>query len=112
VPIARRIARGGHGRFAVIRLRYAVHGWNGELQSPLADANWALDQLTEQFGSLPIGLVGHSLGGRTALRLAGHPEVQSVVALAPWLPEDEPHSLDRTSGAARTRLQGPDDLAD
>jgi dienelactone hydrolase len=54
------------------------------------DAEWALRQLTERFPGLPIGLVGHSMGGRTAMRVAGHPSVRAVVALAPWLPDGEP----------------------
>jgi alpha-beta hydrolase superfamily lysophospholipase len=39
----------------------------------------------ERLGPLPVGLVGHSLGGRAALLSGGMPDVQSVVALAPWL---------------------------
>jgi dienelactone hydrolase len=92
VPIARRIGRLGRGRLAVARLRYGVRGWNGDLQSPVTDARWALDQLSARFPDLPIGLVGHSMGGRTALRVAGHDAVRSVVALAPWLPRGEPTS--------------------
>lgn len=93
VPIARAIAspRGpGRGRLAVARLRYAVRGWNGDNASPIADAEWALDLITQRYPGLPIGLAGHSMGGRTALRVAGHPRVRSVAALAPWLPRDEP----------------------
>jgi len=85
------------------KLRYAVRGWNGESESPLADARWAIDQIAERFGHLPIGLVGHSMGGRVALRVVDHggvdgeahrgdrsPGVHSVAALAPWLPDGEP----------------------
>jgi dienelactone hydrolase len=90
VPIARRINRLERDRLVVARLRYAVRGWNGELESPVSDARWALDQLSVRFPDLPIGLVGHSMGGRTALRVAGHDGVRSVVALAPWLPRGEP----------------------
>ena len=32
------------------------------------------------------------MGGRAALRAAGHPRVTGVVALAPWVPEGEPVS--------------------
>ena len=70
-------------------LRYAVRGWNGDLESPLPDARWALDQITERFGTLPVGLVGHSMGGRVALRVADYAGVRSVAALAPWLPPGE-----------------------
>src|SRR4029077_4826565 len=34
--------------------------------------------------------VGHSMGGRTACRVADHHLVRGVVALAPWLPVGEP----------------------
>jgi dienelactone hydrolase len=76
----------------VARLLNATRGWNagsGE-PAPVRDAEWALRQLNERFGELPIGLVGHSMGGRTALRVAGHPLVRAVVGLAPWLPPGEP----------------------
>lgn len=94
VPFARRIARRGDGRVAVARLRYASRGWNATAGSPapVGDAEWALRQLTERFPGLPIGLVGHSMGGRTALRVGGHPQVRGVVGLAPWLPAREPVS--------------------
>jgi predicted esterase len=90
IPIARRVARLGAGRLVVARLRYAVRGWNGALLSPVRDARWALDQLTEEFPGLPVGLVGHSMGGRAALRVGGYPGVRSIVGLAPWLPANEP----------------------
>ncbi|HEY0168003.1 MAG TPA: alpha/beta hydrolase [Jatrophihabitans sp.] len=94
VPFARRIARRGAGRVAVARLRYASRGWNAATGSPapVNDAEWALRQLTERFAGLPISVVGHSMGGRTALRIGGHPQVRGVVALAPWLPAHEPVS--------------------
>ena len=92
VPVARRIAAAGSGRLAVLRLRFGVRGWNGEAMSPVLDARWALDQLAEHYPGRPIGLVGHSMGGRTALRAAGHEQVRSVVGLAPWLPAGEPIS--------------------
>ena len=92
VPIARRIAAAGRGRLAVARLRFGVRGWNGEAMSPVADAGWALAQLAERYPGRPIGLVGHSMGGRTALRAAGQHQVRSVVGLAPWLPPGEPTS--------------------
>jgi dienelactone hydrolase len=93
LPIARRIARAGRGRVAVARLRYAIRGWNGpDDPAPVRDAEWALGRLTERFPGLPIGLVGHSMGGRTALRVGGHPLVCGIVGLAPWLPAGEPVS--------------------
>jgi predicted esterase len=95
IPFGRRVFRAGGGRIALAKLRYAVRGWNGERESPLADARWALDRIAERFGDLPIGLVGHSMGGRVALRVVDHGVanswgVRSVAALAPWLPDGEP----------------------
>jgi dienelactone hydrolase len=58
--------------------------------STLPDAQWALDQVRAEHGDVPVVLVGHSLGGRTALRMAGDPSVVAVAALAPWLPDGEP----------------------
>lgn len=115
LPMGRSVFRAGRGRIVLAKLRYAVRGWNGEAESPLADARWALDRIAQRFGRLPIGLVGHSMGGRVALRVADHRGltgggqkgdqarsawgidwdgydlgVHSVAALAPWLPHGEP----------------------
>jgi alpha-beta hydrolase superfamily lysophospholipase len=94
VPFGRDVLRAGHGRIALATLRYAVRGWNGERESPLPDARWALDRIAERFGNLPVGLIGHSMGGRVALRVFDHVVVhgggvRSVAALAPWLPLGE-----------------------
>jgi dienelactone hydrolase len=73
-------------------LQYRVRGWNevGD-PAPVRDARWALGQLQEQEPGVPVVLVGHSMGGRTACGVADDPAVQGVVALAPWLPRDEPN---------------------
>ena len=75
----------------------------------MPDARWALDRIAQRFGHLPVGLIGHSMGGRVALRVADHVGrhsgerhggerhggerhgggVRSVAALAPWLPPGE-----------------------
>jgi dienelactone hydrolase len=75
---------------AVRLLRYRTVGWNGDGTDRIADGRWALDSLRESLGEMPAVLVGHSLGGRTACRVADHPSVHGVVALAPWLPPDDP----------------------
>lgn len=105
VPFGRSVIRAGGGRITVATLRYRVRGWNGEKASPLPDARWGLGKIAKRFGHLPIGLVGHSMGGRLALRVADHvgdygaePRVEcggvhSVAALAPWLPDGEPMPL-------------------
>src|SRR5580658_10591127 len=48
-------------------LHYRYRGWNGELASPLPDVDWALDQVRDRHGDVPVALLGHSLGGRAAL---------------------------------------------
>jgi alpha-beta hydrolase superfamily lysophospholipase len=75
---------------AIQRHRFRVRGWNGALASPVGDLNEALDAIVAEFGSVPIVLVGHSMGARAAARAAGHPAVTAVAGLAPWLPPGEP----------------------
>ncbi|UOZ04920.1 alpha/beta hydrolase [Amycolatopsis sp. WQ 127309] len=85
IPTARRVAHAGRGRLAVWRLLNSVRGWDG-IPSPVDDVRWALGQLREQLPpGTPIGLIGHSLGGRAAILSAGHDDVRCVVALAPWV---------------------------
>jgi pimeloyl-ACP methyl ester carboxylesterase len=91
VPIARAIRHALRGTGVVVwRPRFRVRGWNGEQASPVPDLHAVLDQIRARFGDIPVVLVGHSMGGRAALRAAGHPAVTAVAALAPWLPPGEP----------------------
>jgi dienelactone hydrolase len=91
LPFATSLARAGSARgLAVARLRFAVRGWNGAQRSPVADATWAVAQLAEHFPGVPVALIGHSMGGRTALYVAGGESVIAVVALAPWVEADDP----------------------
>jgi hypothetical protein len=92
IPIARRVAAAGHGRLAVVRVLDVVRGWNGPDAAPVADTRWAVEQCLERYGDLPVGFIGHSMGGRAAMRAADAPNVRSVVGLAPWLPPGEPTS--------------------
>ena len=113
IPTARRTARAGRGRLAVLRLLNSYRGWDAR-HTPVADVTWAIGEVAERYGATPVGLVGHSLGGRAALLSATRPEVRSVVALNPWLsPADPPvatpaqvlvvHGLrDRIAPAARS----------
>jgi alpha-beta hydrolase superfamily lysophospholipase len=88
VPVARRIARAGRGRLAVVRLLNSWRGWDSE-HTPLDDAAWALEQVTERWPGAPVALVGHSLGGRAALLAAADDAVRVVVALNPWVYADD-----------------------
>jgi alpha-beta hydrolase superfamily lysophospholipase len=88
-PVRRALRGSG---IMVRRPRFRLRGWNGELASPVADLSQWLDEAAEQFGPVPIVLIGHSMGARAALRAAGHPQVTAVAGLAPWLPPGEPVS--------------------
>ncbi|MGN6472130.1 MAG: alpha/beta hydrolase [Mycobacteriales bacterium] len=90
-PFARALHRHGatHG-LAVAVLGYRYRGWNGAAESPVADTRWALDELRARHGDVPVVLVGHSMGGRVALRVADADAVVGVVALAPWLTANDP----------------------
>ncbi|MCK5892336.1 MAG: alpha/beta fold hydrolase [Aeromicrobium sp.] len=85
VPIAKRVGRSGRRRLAVYRLLNSTRGWDTR-HTPVDDVDWAITQLQERMpAGLPIGLVGHSLGGRAALLAGDRADVRSVVALNPWV---------------------------
>ncbi|MDO9458405.1 alpha/beta hydrolase [Nocardioides sp.] len=69
-------------------LRYRVRGWNGG--APVVDARWALDEVRRELGEVPVVLLGHSMGARTAAYVADDPSVVGVVGLAPWWMPDDP----------------------
>ncbi len=71
-------------------LRYRFAGWNGSRADAAHDAQWAVDEVARRYGDLPVVLVGHSMGGRAAIRAAGPATVRAVCALAPWLPPTDP----------------------
>ena len=88
----------GHRGIATYLVRYRVAGWNGEAADAHADVRWTVEQIRAEHGAeVPIVLVGHSMGGRAALRAGGDPQVAAVCALAPWTPPGEPvrHLRDR-----------------
>lgn len=70
-------------------LRYRTRGWDGGA-GKVEDARWALEQVREAYGAVPVVLLGHSMGARTAVHVADDPAVLGVVALAPWFPPREP----------------------
>ncbi len=91
IPLARAIRRALRGSGAVVfRPRFQLRGWNGEQALPVHELSRILDEIGRGFGPVPVVLVGHSMGARAALRVAGHPAVSAVAGLAPWLPPGEP----------------------
>ncbi|MFJ6088345.1 alpha/beta hydrolase [Streptomyces sp. NPDC092369] len=86
------------------QVRYRDRGWNeGAAET---DALRALSDLGRLAGNVPVILLGHAMGGRTALRAAVHPQVLGVVALAPRLPACE--NVGGLAGRSILLVQGED----
>ncbi|MFB8248222.1 alpha/beta hydrolase [Streptomyces sp. NPDC055952] len=85
--VGRRLARAGReDGLAAHVVHYRLRGWNGGEANLAQDAAWAVDEVVRRYGDVPVCLVGLAMGGRAGLRAGGHEAVNSVVALAPWLP--------------------------
>ena len=90
LPLGRTLAKAGQDDgLTVHSVRYRGRGWNGADAQLAADAAWAVEEVVRRYGDVPVCLAGHGMGGRAALHAAGHPAVHSVLALAPWLPEED-----------------------
>ncbi|WP_346763475.1 alpha/beta hydrolase [Arthrobacter sp. PAMC25564] len=100
-------AQGGPHGLAVWNLRNRYRGWNGEDMSPVQDARWALAQISREHPRLPVYLLGHSMGGLTAMCVADDPQVAAVVALAPWLSMETP--VERVAGRRILIVHGTED---
>jgi pimeloyl-ACP methyl ester carboxylesterase len=80
----------GNRPVVVWGLKYRYRGWNEPEQDPVHDVSWALGYARRHHPGAAVILVGHSMGGRAALRAAGDPSVIAVCALAPWVEPGEP----------------------
>lgn len=87
---------GGDAGLGVWVLRNRYRGWNAPDLDPVADARWALAEIRRAHPGAPVVVVGHSMGGRVALHVAGDPAVGAVCALAPWTPRGD--VVDRLAG--------------
>ncbi|WP_093611875.1 prolyl oligopeptidase family serine peptidase [Streptomyces indicus] len=88
--LGRRLARAGREEGLVAHaVHYRCRGWNGTDAQPAADALWAADEVVRRYGDVPVCLAGIDMGGRAALHAGGHSAVNSVLALAPWLPDKD-----------------------
>ena len=88
--LGRRLARAGRADgLATHVVHYRYRGWNGSEAHLARDAAWAADEVVRRYGDVSVCLAGVGMGGRAALHAGGHEAVNSVVALAPWLPEED-----------------------
>jgi dienelactone hydrolase len=111
LPLGRRLVRAGRGEgIAAHVVHYRFRGWNGGHAHPAQDASWAADEVVRRYGDIPVCLVGMDMGGRAALRAAGHAAVSSVVAIAPWLPAGtEPDPVRQLIGRQALIVHGTND---
>lgn len=93
-------------RLATYLLVDELRSWNGG-EPPVRDALWALGRLRAAHPGIPMVLVGHSMGGRVAIRVIGADGVVGAVGLAPWLPDGEP--VPELSGRRLLLLHGTAD---
>ncbi|GGV87012.1 alpha/beta hydrolase [Streptomyces griseoloalbus] len=88
--LGRRLTRAARDRsLATHVVHYRYRGWNGSEAHLARDAAWAADEVVRRYGDVPVCLAGLGMGGRAALHAGGHEAVSSVLALAPWLPEED-----------------------
>ncbi|MFD6322654.1 alpha/beta hydrolase [Streptomyces sp. NPDC058442] len=88
--LGHRLGRAGRAEgLATHVVHYRYRGWNGSEAHLARDATWAVDEIVRLYGDVPVCLAGLGMGGRAALRAGGHEAVSSVLALAPWLPEED-----------------------
>jgi len=114
-PLARHLARAGRTDGLVTHtVRYRCRGWNGAAAHPVEDAAWAVDEAVRRYGDVPVCLAGTGMGGRAALLAAGHPAVNCVLALAPWLPAEgrrapDPDPVGQLAGRRVLLVHGTND---
>ncbi|MHC5904353.1 alpha/beta hydrolase [Streptomyces sp. S6] len=112
--LGRRLARAGRAEGLVVHaVHYRYRGWNGAEAHLAGDARWGTDEIVRRYGDVPVCLAGVGMGGRAALRSAGHDAVNSVLALAPWLPEEdvaaEPEPVRQLAGKRVLIVHGTND---
>ncbi|MDI3385571.1 prolyl oligopeptidase family serine peptidase [Streptomyces sp. B-S-A8] len=112
--LGRHLVRAGRAEGLVGHVvHYGRRGWNGTDELPARAARWAVEEVVRRYGDVPVCLAGLDMGGRAALHAADHPAVNSVLALAPWLPEDDvavaPEPVKQLSGRRVLIVHGTND---
>ncbi len=88
--LGRRLARAGREEgLAAHVVHYRYRGWNGTEAHLARDADWAAEEVVRRYGDVAVCLAGVDMGARAALHAGGHEAVNSVLAIAPWLPEED-----------------------
>ena len=64
-------------------VRYRVKSWR-KLESCVEDARAAVHEV----GAARVALLGFSMGGAVSVAIANEPQVEEVVGLAPWIPDE------------------------
>lgn len=90
---------------AVWVARFTERGWNGDGADRIADARDALTEAKEL--EVPVVLLGHSMGARTAVQVADDPHVTGVLGLAPWFDPRDP--VDALAGKRLVAAHGSHD---
>jgi dienelactone hydrolase len=72
-----------HPELGMLELRYRVRSWR-QMGSCIEDGAAAIDAAVAA-GARELVLIGFSMGGAVAVSVAGHPRVDQVIGLAPWL---------------------------
>jgi pimeloyl-ACP methyl ester carboxylesterase len=67
---------------AFAEVRYRVKSWR-RLESCVDDARAAV----EEIGAARVTVLGFSMGGAVAIAIAREPQVEEVIGLAPWIPD-------------------------
>lgn len=112
--LGRRLARAARDEgLAAHAVHYRWRGWNGSEANLARDANWAVEEVVRRYGDVPVCLAGFDMGARAALRAGGHEAVNSVLAIAPWLPEDDvaapPEPVKQLAGRQVLLVHGTND---
>ncbi|MEU6381821.1 alpha/beta hydrolase [Streptomyces sp. NPDC046909] len=112
--LGRRLSRAGREEgLATHVVHYRYRGWNGPEAHLAQDAGWATEEIVRRYGDVPVCLAGLDMGARAALHAGGHEAVNSVLAIAPWLPEEDvaapPEPVKQLAGRRVLLVHGTND---